>query len=74
MSCIDTKELKHNLKYVINKEKNKSYSTGEIRLIDMVQDCLKEIEKLERENEKLRMMIYTYLSIQNIMGESEVVE
>ena len=32
----------------IKKEKGKAYCTGEIRLIDFAEDCLREIERLEK--------------------------
>ena len=50
-------EIKSSLRQVIAKEKGKIYMTGELRVIDLAEDCLREIERLEklvdgRESEK----------------------
>ena len=57
MNSILNQEIKSNIRQVIKKEKGKTYYTGEIRLIDFAEDCLREIERLEklvegRESEK----------------------
>ena len=41
-------EIKSSLRQVIAKEKGKVYMTGEIRVIDLAEDCLREIERLEK--------------------------
>ena len=48
MSSILNQEIKSNIRQVIKKEKGKAYCTGEIRLIDFAEDCLREIERLEK--------------------------
>ena len=57
MSSILNQEIKSSLRQVIAREKCKIYMTGEIRVIDLAEDCLREIERLEklvegRESEK----------------------
>ena len=41
-------EIKSSLRQVIAKEKGKVYMTGELRVIDLAEDCLREIERLEK--------------------------
>jgi len=48
MNSILNQEIKSNIRQVIKKEKGKIYRTGEIRLIDFAEDCLREIERLEK--------------------------
>ena len=43
-----SREIKSSLRQVIEKEKGKTYHTGEIRVIDLAEDCLREIERLEK--------------------------
>lgn len=49
MSSMTVKqEIKSSLRQVIEKEKGKIYMTGELRVIDLAEDCLREIERLEK--------------------------
>ena len=48
MKSILNQEIKSNIRQVIKKEKGKTYCTGEIRLIEFAEDCLREIERLEK--------------------------
>ena len=49
MSSMTVKqEIKSSLRQVIAKEKGKVYMTGELRVIDLAEDCLREIERLEK--------------------------
>ena len=49
MSSMTVKqEIKSILRQVIAKEKGKVYMTGELRVIDLAEDCLIEIERLEK--------------------------
>ena len=48
MRSILSQEIKSNIRQVIKKEKGKAYCTGEIKLIDFAEDCLREIERLEK--------------------------
>ena len=41
-------EIKSILRQVIAKEKGEVYMTGELRVIDLAEDCLREIERLEK--------------------------
>ena len=47
-SMMVNQEIKSSLRQVIAKEKGKVYMTGELRVIDLAEDCLKEIERLEK--------------------------
>ena len=49
MSSMTVKqEIKSSLRQVIEKEKGKIYMTGELRVIDLAEECLREIERLEK--------------------------
>ena len=49
MSSMTVKqEIKSSLRQVIAREKCKIYMTGELRVIDLAEDCLREIERLEK--------------------------
>ena len=48
MSYILNQEIKSSIRQVIAKEKGKVYMTGELRVIDLAEDCLREIERLEK--------------------------
>lgn len=45
-SMMVKQEIKSSLRQVIAKEKGKVYMTGELRVIDLAEDCLREIERL----------------------------
>ena len=47
-STMVNQEIKSSLRQVIAKEKGKVYMTGELRVIDLAEDCLREIERLEK--------------------------
>ena len=47
-STMVNQEIKSNIRQVIEKEKGKVYMTGELRVIDLAEDCLREIERLEK--------------------------
>ena len=47
-SMMVSQEIKSSLRQVIAKEKGKIYMTGELRVIDLAEDCLREIERLEK--------------------------
>ena len=49
MSSMTVKqEIKSSLRQVIAKEKGKVYMTRELGVIDLAEDCLREIERLEK--------------------------
>ena len=48
MSAMLNQEIKSSLRQVIAKEKGKVYMAGELRVIDLAEDCLREIERLEK--------------------------
>ena len=52
-SMMVNQEVKSSLRQVIAKEKGKVYMTGELRVIDLAEDCLREIEKLEKNGVKV---------------------
>ena len=47
-STMVNQEIKSSLRQVIAKEKGKVYMTGELRVIDLAEDCLREIERIEK--------------------------
>lgn len=47
-SMMVNQEIKSSLRQVIAKEKGKVYMTGELRVIDLAEDSLREIERLEK--------------------------
>jgi len=47
-SMMVKQEIKSSLRQVIAKEKGKVYMAGELRVIDLAEDCLREIERLEK--------------------------
>lgn len=53
-----TQGIKQSLKQVIAKEQGKTYHTGELRVLDLATDCLKEIERLEKENKNLKECVF----------------
>ncbi|WP_195396248.1 hypothetical protein [Holdemania sp. 1001302B_160321_E10] len=49
--------VKHDLEVLIEKYKDKNFFTFEVNFVNMAKDCLREINRLERENIELRKQL-----------------